>query len=688
MILQMQEEPSILSAEPLFLRRIRLRARRRALWLRTLWSSDLVAKGVAIGDDEVDRILTDPASAAAQEAEFYETDCEAIELSRLIAATDDDAGRDLRWTALRQVFQLTQPESDLLTLAAAVAADPTFARVCGYLHDDASACHATPMLAAALFHWQRPLSIDGALIRWQLAAPQQQSGHLSASPNAPWVADPFIVQWLCGTKGSDPVVSAALESVSFHEVAPLEVLDPETLRAMRDFIAAVPPPVEIEIHAPSGSGKRTLAAQLCAEVGTSLIAVDAQLLIAGDPSAAQIQDRVLRVMRQARLEGATLYWNHADRLDARTRQSLEGGSDLAFFAAESATRLSVSPQVTRASFTMQPVSPAQRQRLWRHFTPEPMPEAIRGWSLRPAEIRSAAQIAGGGEDAVLKACRGMLHSDPGELFTALPCPYAWSDIVLAPGVRRQLEELTAQARLGSEVLEDWGFERLCRMGRGLNVLFAGPSGTGKTMAAQVVARELGRELYRVDLAGVVNKYIGETEKRLKQVFEACERSAVVLFFDEADALFGQRTQVKDAHDRYANIQIDYLLQRMEQFDGVAILATNRKNDLDTAFVRRLRFIVDFLTPGPQERLALWRIALAERSPSGEELLDEISFEWLAENLVLTGADIKAIALAGAFLARAQGTRIRMDHLMHAARRETNKHGAAWRGGDWSSNANS
>jgi SpoVK/Ycf46/Vps4 family AAA+-type ATPase len=253
-------------------------------------------------------------------------------------------------------------------------------------------------------------------------------------------------------------------------------------------------------------------------------------------------------------------------------------------------------------------------------------------------------------------------------------------------VRRQLEELAAQARLGTEVLEDWGFERLCRMGRGLNVLFAGPSGTGKTMAAQVVARALGRELYRVDLAGVVNKYIGETEKRLKLVFKACERSAVVLFFDEADALFGQRTQVKDAHDRYANIQIDYLLQRMEQFDGVAILATNRKNDLDTAFLRRLRFIVDFLTPGPHERLALWRIALLPRSPSGEELLDGIAFEWLADNLVLTGADIKSIALAAAFLARSQGTRIRMEHLMHAARRENNKHGAAWRGGEWSPHA--
>ena len=687
MNLQIQDQPILLATEPVFLRRTRLRARRRALWLRVLWSSDIATNGIAIGDEEVDRILADSSSLAMREAEFYESDREATELSRLIAGADDSASQDTRWSALCQAFQLTQPECDLLSLAAAVAADPAFARVCGYLHDDASACYATPMLAGALFGWQEPIGIDGALTRWQLATPQPQSGHLSAAVNAPWVADPFIVQWLCGAAGSDPVVSAALEMVPAREVAALEVLDHETLGAMRDFIAAVRPPVEIELVGPSGSGKRTLVAQLCAELGTSLLVVDARLLTAGDPGAGQIQDRVLRAIRQARLQGATPYWNHAGQLDARTRQSLEGSCGLAFFAAESSTRLPASGLVARASFTMQPIGAAQRARLWRHFTAEPCPEAMEGWTLRPAEIRSAALVAGAGEDAVLMACRGLLHTDPGELFTALPCPYAWNDIVLAPGVRRQLEELTAQARLGNEVLEGWGFGRLCRMGRGLSVLFAGPSGTGKTMAAQVVARELGRELYRVDLAGVVNKYIGETEKRLKLVFESCERSAVVLFFDEADALFGQRTQVKDAHDRYANIQIDYLLQRMEQFDGVAILATNRKNDLDSAFVRRLRFIVDFLPPGPQERLALWRIALAERSPSGEELLDGIAFEWLAENLVLTGADIKSIALAGAFLARSQGTRIRMEHLMHAARRETNKHGAAWRGGDWSAHAN-
>jgi len=671
-------EPSVAS-EPAFLARTRLRAQRRALWLHAQWSSDASAKGIAITHDEVDRTLNDPAETAEREAGFYEQNRETRELTRLIAEADSAALSDARWATLRQAFGLTAEESGLLGLAAAVAADPAFGRVCGYLHDDASACYATPLLAAALFGWREPLRVDSALARWRLAHVAPGAGN-PCSSYAPWIADPYIVQWLRGEQGIDPVVSA--ETISATYAAQLEILDPETHHAMRNFIAAVRPPVEIELTAAAGAGKRTLAAQVCAEMGADLMVVDARTM-AAESTPAQTLERVVHALRAARLEHAILYWNYADLLDRYARQSIEGACELAFFGSEAPGKASAPARVARASFRMRPLGQAQRLRLWGQFTGEPLPEAIRGWRLRPAEIRAAAQVASAGPEAVAEACRGMLHNEPGGLFTPLPCPYAWDDIVLAHGVRKQLVELTAQARLGAAVLEEWGFERLCRMGRGLNVLFAGPSGTGKTMAAQVVARALGRELYRVDLAGVVNKYIGETEKRLKLVFEACERSAVVLFFDEADALFGQRTQVKEAHDRYANIQIDYLLQRMEQFDGVAILATNRKNDLDAAFLRRLRFIVDFLPPGPPERLALWRQSLAERSPTGEELLDTIAWEWLAENLVLTGADIKAIALAGAFLARAEGSRIRMDHLLHAARREMHKHGASWRASDWS-----
>jgi SpoVK/Ycf46/Vps4 family AAA+-type ATPase len=249
-------------------------------------------------------------------------------------------------------------------------------------------------------------------------------------------------------------------------------------------------------------------------------------------------------------------------------------------------------------------------------------------------------------------------------------------------VREHLRELEEQVRLRPAVYEEWGFERLCPMGRGITALFAGNSGTGKTMAAQVLARSLELKLLRVDLAGVVNKYIGETEKRLKEVFDACERSSVLLFFDEADALFGQRTQVKDAHDRFANIEIDYLLQRMEQFEGVAILATNRKGDLDKAFLRRIRFIVDFLPPGPAERMALWRRALDSRPAGCEEILGGIDWDFLAHKLTMTGADITMAALNAAFLARSQGSRITMDHILHTSRREMTKHGVVVRPGEW------
>jgi SpoVK/Ycf46/Vps4 family AAA+-type ATPase len=190
------------------------------------------------------------------------------------------------------------------------------------------------------------------------------------------------------------------------------------------------------------------------------------------------------------------------------------------------------------------------------------------------------------------------------------------------------------------------------------------------------------ELYRVDLSAVMSKYIGETEKNLKRIFDACERANVLLFFDEADALFGQRTQVKDAHDRFANIEIDYLLQRMEQFDGIAVLATNRKGEMDTAFLRRIRFVIDFVPPGPEERHRLWNLALLEHAPDGQQLLDKIDWDRL-DTLNMTGADIKAAALGAAFLAQSEGegTRIGMRHLLRAARRELTKHGITLRTSD-------
>jgi SpoVK/Ycf46/Vps4 family AAA+-type ATPase len=286
-----------------------------------------------------------------------------------------------------------------------------------------------------------------------------------------------------------------------------------------------------------------------------------------------------------------------------------------------------------------------------------------------------------GPDAVDEVGRQVLSTAPGDLFTPLPRPYTWDDLVLPATVAAHLREVESHIRLRGAVYDEWGYAALVPLGRGVAALFAGPSGTGKTMAAQVLARSLDLELYRVDLAGVVNKYIGETEKRLKQVFDRCERTNVLVLFDEADALFGRRMQVKDAHDRFANIEIDYLLQRMERFDGTVILASNRKTDLDSAFLRRLRFIVDFVEPGPTERRRLWQQALIATSPTGAPLLDAIDLNAFATRLSLTGAEIKNAAIGAAFRARDADRRIATADVIAAVQRELAKRSVVLRE-DW------
>jgi SpoVK/Ycf46/Vps4 family AAA+-type ATPase len=213
------------------------------------------------------------------------------------------------------------------------------------------------------------------------------------------------------------------------------------------------------------------------------------------------------------------------------------------------------------------------------------------------------------------------------------------------------------------VYEHWGFGARLTRGRGVTALFAGPSGTGKTMAAEVLASELHLDLHRIDLAGVVNKYIGETEKNLRRVFDAAEAGGAILFFDEADALFGRRSEVRDSHDRFANIEIDYLLQRMESYSGLAVLATNRRTALDRAFLRRLRFLLDFPFPATDDRLRIWQKVLPVAAP-----LDGIDYAALAR-LELAGGSIQNIAVNAAFLAAGASTPLTMSHLEHAASRE-------------------
>jgi hypothetical protein len=655
-------------------------------WLQTAWAESLdgVAQGLAITDNEVDWLLAEPGAVLAAEERFYALDPESRQLSWDLAAAEERLETEERWTTLCQAFALSPPERHLLALAAAVAIEPSLRRVYGYLQDDATRQDATPALAAQLFAWESSFSVPphAPLAKWWLARPVDTAdGGWSAL--ARWVVDPVVAGWLAGQDASDPALEGAVAWRSRPVEAEAVTLFPALLNEIMGFVAslrdesdghAAAPAIALELIGPAGSGRRTLAAQIAAALGADLLVVNVPALLPADLPFELGRERIVRAGRLARLHGALLCWSEVETTDSRLLPAMQAEAAVVILTAARPTAPLSGDAVVRRRFTLPALASAERAALWDRLTGVAAPAVIRDWQLTPGELAAAARVVPAGAEAVAAICRQLVQPGDSDLFAPLPCPYTWDDIVLAPTLRQHLAELEAQAGLRVAVYDEWGFARLTPLGRGITALFAGPSGTGKTMAAQVLARALGMELLRVDLAGVVNKYIGETEKRLRAVFVACERAGVLLLFDEADALFGKRTQTKDAHDRFANIEIDYLLQRMEQFDGLAVLATNRKGDIDPAFLRRLRFIVDFLPPGPEQRLQLWRRALPERTPAGDPLLDGIDWDALATRPALTGAEIANAALAAAFLARAEGGRITMTHVRHAVRRELAKQG--------------
>jgi SpoVK/Ycf46/Vps4 family AAA+-type ATPase len=233
-----------------------------------------------------------------------------------------------------------------------------------------------------------------------------------------------------------------------------------------------------------------------------------------------------------------------------------------------------------------------------------------------------------------------------------------------------LHEVCGEVRHRQTVYSDWGFNRVLSLGKGLAVLFYGQSGVGKTMAVEVIANDLQLEAFKIDLSTVVSKYIGETEKNLSRIFQEAESSNAILFFDEADALFGKRSEVKDAHDRYANIEINYLLQRMEEFDGVVILATTLRKNIDEGFFRRMHFAVEFPFPDVAYRYRIWKQHLPDFAPVN----GDINFDYLAERFNLAGGNIRNVVVNAAFLAAENGTAISMEHLIRATRREYEKIG--------------
>ena len=686
-------------AEPRWLTEVRLRASRRVLWLRHLWAGHHYEGEHVLGisHSEVDRTLTSETEAAEAEQAFYRSDKHAAAASAQIAALAERP-EDARLEHLMVTLGLSRMDAALFALTAAAALDPAITRVFGYLLDVTEAADPTPSLAATLFELtgELPPGPDSALVRWLVAEPVV-TGRDAFAWSTGWRADALLLRAIAGPAPGQESDAASRSAVlaktdwsaglTGRVVEPPAgpVLRPEALEEIVGFVQRLGSggeaglPIEIELAGAGGSGRTALAAQAAARLGSPLVAVDAAALA----NRADALAAATREVRRARLAGSVLAWEHAEALPAELWKAIPA-APLTFLSVETplaGTAGAAGYRAVRRSVRCGPIGRPERLRLWSSLAATPAPTAVAEWALRPAEICVAAHVAHAGDREVDEVCRRLLMAGTPDLLSPLPLPFRWIDLVLSPGTAAHLRELEAQARDRGQVLDDWGFARLSSLGRGTTALFAGPSGTGKTMAAQVLARSLGLGLYRVDLAGVVSKYIGETEKHLRELFEACERAPVLLLFDEADALFGKRTQVSDAHDRYANIEIDYVLQRMEQFDGVAVLATNRKGDLDTAFVRRLKFIIDFAPPSAAERERLWRLALEGATDvEGKPLVAALDWASLARELDLTGAGIKSAAVAAAFLARTEGGPISERHVLAAARRELEKQGVVVRPG--------
>ena len=590
--------------------------------------------------------------------------------SRMEAAAAADVPPAL--VVLTNRLGLSQFERNVLLLCVAMELHTGIGGLCSQAQGDAARRSPTFALALALFDepaWDS-LSPDRPLRYWKLIEINQPGVQpLTASALR---ADERIVNYVKGLNYLDdrlaPLVTKLAESVD-QLPASQEVI----AGAIADRVLspqAIPP--VIHLLGPESSSKQWIARRVGQMLNMSVLRLSADLLPVGAAEA----DHMARLwQRECLLLPVALYLDARDaekEWPAVNRFLARSGGLMFLDTREAVAGL----DRESAAFDVAKPSHGEQYDAWRQILGqgrEPLARSLAGqFNLSVAEIRRIVSMSasGGGtpaSDSMLwNAC--LLASRPrlDSMAQRIDAKATWEELVLADTERKLLEQIAAQVRARLQVYGDWGFGRKMNRGLGLTALFSGESGTGKTMAAEVIANELRLNLYRIDLSAVVSKYIGETEKNLRRVFDAAEDGGAILFFDEADALFGKRSEVKDSHDRYANIEVNYLLQRMEAYSGLAILATNMKSALDPAFVRRVRFIVSFAFPGPAERKAIWEKAFPAETPK-----EELDYDRLAR-FNLTGANIHSIALNAAFLAADAGTTVSMPFVLEAARTEFRK----------------
>jgi len=603
---------------------------------------------------------------------------ELVRLGRLLRREPDEGtpatSSPSALDTLCALFGLTTFERKIVLVCAGMELDGDFASSCGAASGSVGNPWPSFGLALAAFpdaHWDA-LGNNAPLRRWRLIE-ICGDGRLTHSRLR---IDERILFFLTGVSQLDARLASLVEPLQeAAEIAESQRVVLDRLESAWKYALAnrhVLP--ALQLCGLDAGAKRTLATALAPRLRIEIFRLPAALL----PTNLGELENMHRIWeREAVLRNAALL------LDCDRFETAEASHALAIDRWIELTRtpllISVRdprPEIERPLLNVEVGKPTSREQreAWNHA----LGDKAGGWNgqlerlvsqfdFSTAAISSTARSLGEKDDHRLwEACRLRARPRLQDLAQHIVSGATWADIVLSAPQIQTLQTVALQVRHRARVCDEWGFAEKSSRGLGLSALFAGPSGTGKTLAAEILANELELDLFRIDLSAVVSKYIGETEKNLRRVFDAAEEGGAILFFDEADALFGKRSEVKDSHDRYANVEISYLLQRMEAYRGLAILATNMKEALDQAFLRRLRFVVQFPFPDQAQRAEIWRRIFPAKTPT-----DSLDINRLAR-LSISGGNIRSIALNAAFAAADAGEPVRMPHLLGAARLEYEK----------------
>ena len=677
-----------------------------------------IFQGSFISDEEIDSLLSPNNEVINQQSnEIANLENSLINLEIAIDKSKSiaiDSGIELRLLSLAKKFNLTDFEMDCLLITLAPAISKKYEKFYGYLNDDITKKQATVDLILNLLCFKEDeklyklkyFGVSSNLFKNNLLEFVQDDSLNLLSKSLK--IDDRIANYLLA---NDTVDLKIHNKVNFLEVNVdlNHVFLSDTTKIGINTIEKHHEKerdnnIIILIQGNKGHGKKTIAREIANQWKIPLLEIDISSLINDEDlknssSLVYFEKNISHIFRESLLQNSAIYLEHFNILfdgknsyfKAIVFKAIKEHENIIFLG----TNISVKnlEKIGKKLFKIEipKFSYFLRKKIWKEylkdFNDDELSELSNKFKFSPSQIKDVKisldnLLAIGREEIkiedVYTICREQFSESLSSLAKKVEPKYKWNDLILPEDTKEQLIELKNYIKNKGIVFYDWGFIDKLSLGKGTNILFSGSSGTGKTMAAEIIASDLALDLYKIDLSMIVSKYVGETEKNLNKIFEKAENSNAILFFDEADALFGKRTELSSSHDRYSNIEVSYLLQKMEEHEGVVIMATNLIHNMDDAFLRRIHFSIEFPFPDSRSRKAIWEGIFPRKLP----IENDIDFDFLSSNFKLSGSNIKNSAILAAFYAAEDNKKVSMDYIIQAVKREYQKIGKAYSKSDF------